>query len=171
MNGSPCVFKFNIEQPSIVLNPCLYLQQSLHAQSSPSMSWFVWSIYLAIWKTPSPFADTVANSSFSAWGSVSQTVCFATNLASMKAILASLASSAMPPFFRARQTLNRACFFSIALSTSSFNHQNFGFHWWFLERPQISVAASSKGPLSFDQADSTHLQFQHLHQKWWQQQL
>ena len=25
MNGSSCVFKFNIEQPSIVLNPCLHL--------------------------------------------------------------------------------------------------------------------------------------------------
>ena len=39
---------------------------SLHKQFLPITSWFVWSICLAIRKTPSPSGDTVANSSFSA---------------------------------------------------------------------------------------------------------
>ena len=30
-----------------------------------------------------------------------------------------------------------------------------GFHWWFLEGPQTSVVASSKGPFISDQDDST----------------
>ena len=58
--------------------------------------------------------------------------------------------------------LNRAHFsyiniVYIALSTSSFHHLVSGFHWWFFEILQTSVAASSKGPFSFDQAQTSHL--------------
>ena len=38
---------------------------------------------------------------------------------------------------------------------SPFLDQVSDFHWWFLERPQTSMAASSREPFSFNQADST----------------
>ena len=47
------------------------------------------------------------------------------------------------------------CMPSIALSTRSFNHQISGLHWWLYKRPQISVAASSRGPFSIDKSDTT----------------
>ena len=45
--------------------------------------------------------------------------------------------------------------FRITSFTCSFHHLAQDFHWWFLERLQAPLAVSNKGPLSFDQADST----------------
>ena len=59
------------------------------------------------------------------------------------------------PSFRAFQALNRARFPCKASSTFSFHHQVSCLHLWFLERPQTLVAASSRGPFSFDQTVST----------------
>ena len=85
----------------------------------------------------------------------SQTACFATWLASLQAVSASLASAILPPSFRAFQALNRAHFPCKASSTFSFHHQVSCLHLWFLERPQTLVAASCRGPFSFDQTVST----------------
>ena len=65
-----------------------------------------------------------------------------------------LAPAVLLPFFRALYTLNHACLSCTALSTCSFHHMVSSLHWWVLARSQTSLAASTRGPFNFDEADS-----------------
>ena len=87
--------KFDIEQPSRVLNPCLHLA------------------FISERKLTSIIAYAVLTNDVLVWG------------------------------YRRYQSVHYITRF-------------LDFHWCFLERPQTSVAASSRGPFSFDQADSMH---------------
>ena len=50
--------------------------------------------------------------------------------------------------------MDQCSFLRVLYTASSLHHQVSDFHWWFLERPQTLVAASSKRPFSIDQAAS-----------------
>ena len=94
--------KFDIEQPSIMLNPCFHLVFSCRKLTS--------IITYTIRNTPLTSRDNVQNSIFSVSDFVNQTACLATCLASLWAVFATLGSSVLPPFFRALWALNRSRF-------------------------------------------------------------
>ena len=85
------LLKFNIEQPSIVLNPCLHVVFFSERKLTSIIAYTVLTNNVLICGVPlfcntetvSSFGETVMNSSFSASDFASQTVCFARRLASM----------------------------------------------------------------------------------------
>ena len=159
--------KFDTEQPSKVLNACLHLVFLSERKltiiityrytilANNALVCALWSICLAMRKTPSPPPVV--------WIPLSlpQTLqarrhALPRTWRQCRQLLSPWPQPSCLQFlghFRLWTMLAR--FSYLVSSTSSFHHQVSDLRWSFLERPQTSVAASRKWPFSFDQADST----------------
>ena len=128
--------KLDIEQSSIVLNPCLILSSSvsvsspasLNSQCSPTMSWFEWLIYLVygkhyhhlmmLWQI---LLSRPLYIHYKRWDEISY------------------------PFLNLNGTTVHACtcmYKIVHLPICEFHHQVSGLHWWFFDQPQTSISTS-----------------------------
>ena len=128
---------------------------SLHTLFSPIIFWFVQSVCLVIikhhhhlgipWRIPLPLPQILPARCCAlprAWHHCKQPRCL-------------LGFSCLASRLQGLVGFEPARFSCMASSTCSFHHQVSGLHWWFLERPQTSTAASNRGSFSFDQTVST----------------